>query len=341
MEPLILKYVKHLLRPVADNIVTDCIYFLRKDGSFVFTEGYLHEKEGVYGRIIYYPDKNGIMKFFNIPYGCITKEFIDGDLRLIPHKRQYALQFKVDRNLKREVPPFAKYRVFFEYKDFLGYFDHRYSLNKLCEKDSNLRKQIEMVSLFSEVKYENLGCTGSLSFGITGGLHDDIDIAFYCTVSQARRFINKLFRYYKENPEALVYEFGRAWPIRFYLNNVMICSFFIYLKLEEIPLKEARMEVEALCEISGRVKDDTHTVFNPPVLILENVKINGKSKKTLPLIISDGSLRGTFFKGDELKFKGYLVDIENAAQFLSGTCALLNLSDDIIEVNMKNFPFRL
>jgi len=65
------------LRPLSElpgGRAGDSQYFLRKDGSFIFTEGYCHPEGGMYGKMIYYPKKGGKINVFGREYGCTTKK---------------------------------------------------------------------------------------------------------------------------------------------------------------------------------------------------------------------------------------------------------------------------
>jgi hypothetical protein len=67
------------------------------------------------------------------------------------------------------------------------------------------------------------------------------------------------------------------------------------------------MQVEILQEnvsATGRVKDDTHGIYMPVVLGLDQVKVDGKPCEDLTLIIYDGSLRGDYYRGDNLTLNG-------------------------------------
>ncbi|MEJ2745685.1 MAG: hypothetical protein P8123_08400, partial [bacterium] len=188
--------------------------------------------------------------------------------------------------------------------DFVGFFDHRASLRKAMEMYPQVGEAISKASEILEVPVEQLGCTGSLSYGKLEEPVDDIDLCIYGTIEQNKRVIAKIRELTKE-PKRRVEEFGKFWPMRFYHQDFMICPFFEYLDPDEIPLRE--MQVEVLQEnvnATGRVKDDTHGIYMPVMLGLEQVTIGGAPCEDLALIIYDGSLRGDYYRGDNLMLNG-------------------------------------
>ena len=92
------------LRPLSElegGRVTDSLYFLRQDGSFVFSEGYCHPAGGMYGKIIYYPQKGGDIDIFGREYGCITKKMVGGECIYVGHAEQIKMHGEIDRLLER------------------------------------------------------------------------------------------------------------------------------------------------------------------------------------------------------------------------------------------------
>jgi len=231
---------------------------------------------------------------------------VDGKLELIPHDQQLKKHFEVDPTLdpNKKIPCWAEYHVELPLSEFVGFFDHRKSLQKAMEMYPQVADAVSQASDILEVPIEQLGCTGSLSYGKLEDPVDDIDLCIYGTIEQNKKVIAKI-RALTQEPERRVVEFGKFWPMRFYHQKFMICPFFEYLDPNEIPLRE--MQVEVLQEnvsAAGRVKDDTHGIYMPVVLGLEQVTIGGQPHEDITLIIYDGSLRGDYYRGDSLTLNG-------------------------------------
>lgn len=285
----------------------DAFYFLRKDNSFIFTQGYCHPKDAVYCKIIYYPENGGWVDIHGRQYGATIKRIVNGELELVPHDEQLKRHYEVDPTLdpNEKLPCWAEYHVKLPLSDFVGYFDHRKSLRKAMEMYPQVKEAVTQASEILEVPVERLGVTGSLSYGRLEEPADDVDLCIYGTIEQNKKVIDKIRRLTAEQPERRVIEFGKYWPMRFYHGDLMICPFFEYLDPNEIPLKE--LDVEILREnvrVTGRVKDDTHTIYMPVMLTLDRVTIDGEEHGDIPLIIYDGSLRGEYYRGDTLFMNG-------------------------------------
>ena len=86
------RVIKRYVVPIAElrGGAGDCFYFLRKNGSFCFTQGYCHPKDAVYCKIIYFPEKGGWMEIHGREYGTTIKRIVNGKLELVPHDRQLA-----------------------------------------------------------------------------------------------------------------------------------------------------------------------------------------------------------------------------------------------------------
>ena len=62
-------------------------------------------------------------------------------------------------------------------------------------------------------------------------------------------------------------------------------------------------------EAYGTVAENSHSLYVPLVIGLENVYLNGEKADNIDLIIYDGAVRGEFKKGLRLHIKGRLVNI--------------------------------
>lgn len=302
------RMIRRYVVPIAElrRGAVDCCYFLRKNGSFCFTQGYCHPMGAVFCKIIYYPEKGGWMDIHGRRYNATIKRIVDGKLQLIPHDQQLARHFEIDPTLdpKAPIPCWAEYHVKLPLTEFTGYFDHRKSLVLAMEDYPKVREAVQKASEILEVPLGQLGVTGSLSFGRLEEPVDDVDLCIYGTVAENSGVIARI-RKFTQEPARRVVEFGKFWPMRFYHKDIMICPFFEYLDLEEAPLRELGVEVlREGVRAEGRVKDDTHSIYMPVVLTLDHVTIDGEPHGDLPLIIYDGSLRGEYCQGDRLVMDG-------------------------------------
>ena len=305
------------------------MYFLRKDDAFVFTEGYCHPPGRLLGKVMLYPQAAGEVDIFGRHFRSSYKRLENGEIKLIPHQEQLAMQFGLTPSLDRSAvrPVYCEYHVEFPLSDFRGVFEHRHSLRVAMELYPTMRKAIEDLSDNFSVPVSRLGVTGSTCYGKFEEPGDDIDLVFYGSLKENKEILRQI-KEITRDPKKRVFEFGRFWPIRFYWNKIMICSFFNYERDEEIPLRDCRMEVlrEDVKGV-GVVCDDTHSIYMPSILKLTRLVLAGKRSSDLELIIYDGSLRGEYFEGDYLEFKGYQVLVQTREREFEAL--LVTISDHI------------
>jgi len=293
--------------------VVDSSYFLRKNLSFAFAQGYCHPRGGFYGKLINYPDPRGELTIFGRRYSNTNKRLVNNVLTLIPIGEQLELHFRADPSLrKREgIPPFAEYHTVFTLSDCCGYFEHRHSLRVAMEMYPWLPPKIEKLSDFLGIPQERLGTTGSLAYGRIedAAEGDDIDLTICGSIEEHRRVLATI-RKWITNPAHRVFEFNKFWPMRFFLDGTLICPFFIYERPDEIPLSDFTMElVNEGVTFRGRVSGDRHAIYLPMLLRMEGVCVNGEKTGDMPLIIYDSSVRGEFVRGDLLEGRGKLVRV--------------------------------
>ncbi len=331
MNDLYEKIIPRFLRPLSslELGVGDAYYFLRRDGAFIFTEGYLHPENGIMGKVMLSPDPAGDTDIFGRKFRSSYKKVVNGELVLIPHPEQMRLQFELTPSLDPAAPRpvYEEFHVEFPLSDFQGVFEHRHSLRAAMEMYPAVRESIEDIAAGFDVPLSRLGCTGSTCYGKFEEPDDDIDLVWYGTIGENRKVLARI-RELTRDPRNRVFEFGRWWPIRFYWKKMMICSFFNYRLEEEIPLRKCRMRVlEEEVKGVGMVDDDTHSIYMPSILKLSHLLLNGKKYRDLNLVIYDGSLRGEYYNGDYLKFVARRVLIEKAGR--EEEALLVTLSDQI------------
>jgi hypothetical protein len=297
--------------------VVDSSYFLRKNLSFAFAQGYCHPPGGFYGKLINYPDPGGALDIFGRRYTNTTKKRVDGRLELLPIDRQLALHYLAEPALRdREgIPPFGDYHVRFSLDDCVGFFEHGHSLRAAMGLHPWLAPKVEKLSDFLGLPADRLGATGSLAYGRMDDEHEDIDLAIRAGVEEHRAIVKKIDRWLGD-PSHRVFEFGRHWPLRFYFEGTLICPFFIYGRPAEIPLADFRMEVvREGVSFRGRVSDDTHAIFLPIVARLDDVSLDGAGGAAgLRLVVYDSSARGEYREGDILSGVARLVAIRTRAE---------------------------
>ena len=291
--------------------VMDSTYFLRRDGSFVFAEGYCHPRGAFWGMIIKYPLPGGHLNIFGRQYGWTHREHVDGELRIVPYARQLENQFKVAPELKAlqgDKPPFARDFVRFPLSDFQGYFDHRRSLRLHREALPWMDQAVRATAGLLKVEEGNLGVSGSLSYG---RVEDDIDLVFSGTPEENRAIVGRIRAYIRENPSARVVELGKEWPLRFYYADTLICPFFLYAEESRIPLRQCEMIVrEPSVRFSATVSNDLHGFYLPAILSLTGIRREGgKDLPDLDLIVYHGALRGELFRGDQVRGEADLIEV--------------------------------
>lgn len=309
----ILNSISDFLVPIQEmkNYITDCTYFLHKNGSFIFAEGYNQPDDIIIGNVIYYPNNKGHNNYYGHIYASMNKQMINGELERISHDDQYKKHLTLDMDLipHENLPVYAKYRMGFPKKDIIGFFEHKKALTKCYSTNKSIQTAIDDVKKFLNIPQDRLGVTGSLSFGIFSEVHDDIDIVWYGSVEE-NRLIEKRIRALVKNDTNKVFEFGRFWPIRFFYNKIMFCSFFCYSNPKDSPLYDFSVKIlEDKISGYGTVSDDTHGIYMPLFLEMKNVKTNTDSYDKINLIIYNGFLRGEYQNNNKLKFNGKLVEL--------------------------------
>lgn len=307
------KITGRFLVPMADfrPPVTDSTYFLRKDNSFVFAEGYCHPPDSLWGMIIKFPHPEGHIDVFGRTYSWTHREYIDGELTIVPFDRQVENQFKVApelRAIQGSKPPFAANFVRFPLSDFKGFFDNRRAL-KLLRKDYEwidraVRETCELLG----VDDRTCGVSGSLSYGL---VEDDIDIVFFGTPEENAATIARIQDYKKDRPEARVVELGKEWPLRFHYADTLICPFFKYSDPADAPLLDCEMKVvEKDLSFRATVADDLHSFYLPAVVRLTGIAAAGGGRESdLELIVYDGSMRGELRRGDEILVRADRIEL--------------------------------
>lgn len=312
--------IGQILCPVSDfkKGVLDTTYLMRHDGSFVYVEGYYQPPGKVIGKIIYHPQEDGGIDIHGRPYASMVKGEKDGQATYIPHDEQIRKHYLLDPTLEREDLIVTKFHVGFPLSGFRGYFNDRLSLFYAMGKFPLVGKAVENASRFLEIPISRLGITGSTALGRRGE-HSDVDLVIFGTVAQNRETAARIADYIHRTPEARVVEFGKLWPLRFIYQGIEMCPAYVYIDLDEVPLRNCTVGlVKDDVQAYGTVSDDTHAIFMPPVVTLSDVWIDGKRADDIRLIVYDGSLRGEFYLKERLGVRGRLIRVKkDGAEFMA------------------------
>ncbi|MCX6349350.1 MAG: hypothetical protein NTV79_07615 [Candidatus Aureabacteria bacterium] len=290
--------------------VMDSTYFFRKGGSFVFAEGYCHPPDAFWGMIIKYPHPQGHIDVFGRPYSWTHREYVNGELAIIPFHRQVENQFVVAPELKAiqgDNPPYAKNYVKFPLSDFTGFFDSRRSMKLLRREYEWVDKAVKETCELLGTDPDGTGVTGSMVYG---RVEDDIDLVFINDPKENDRIANKIRAFLRERPEARVQELGKVWALRFYYAGTLICPFFRYAAPDQIPILACEMKVlESAVGVEATVSDDLHGYYLPAILGLTGVKRGSRRLEDMELIVYHGAMRGDFYRGEKIRLKADLVAV--------------------------------
>lgn len=314
--------IGQILCPTSDfkKGVLDTTYLMRHDGSFVYVEGYYQPPGKVIGKIIYYPKEGGKIDIHGRAYASMVKGEKDGQATYIPHDEQIRRHYLLDPAIGREDLVVTKFHVGFPMADFRGYFNDRLSLFYAMGKFPLVGKAVENVSRFLDIPISRLGITGSTALGRRGE-HSDVDLVIFGTVEQNRETAARIADHIHRHPDARVVEFGKLWPLRFNYQGIEICPAYVYLDLDEVPLRNCAVElVKDDVEAFGTVSDDAHAIFMPPVVRLSDVWIDGKRADDILLVVYDGSLRGEFYLKERLGIRGRLVRVKKEGREFPALC---------------------
>ena len=303
----------------------DAMYFLRRDATFIFSEGYCHAPDRplmerrVVSHIVFVPQAGEIpvytkKRIFGQAYENLTK----GIMNTQPLNMFYPLQLKryleIDPSLDVEKPPYARYKALIPVDSLIAHFPHRHSLKAIFARageDVSARRikgAIEASASLLGITPEQFGISGSLSLGAYESPHD-LDVVIYASVKEVRRIVDFLYGLTARKEERKVFEFGKFWPLRYWEyvdgDKFMFCPFFSYTDFDECPLRDFTCEEIARVAIEGQVADHTHNAYNPTILGLEKVALNGRSRSGhIRLILYHGGERGDYVEGDRVVGEG-------------------------------------
>ena len=307
------------LVPIAElgERVTDCTYFLRKDGSLAFAQGYCHPPGMISAKILYYPKKGGWAEIFGRDYDCLHKTYRDGKMHSFTNPQQIEMHYTLFPDLARSacVAPVIKNNLLMPRSDFVGFFDSKKSLRLCMELYPKIDKGVRAASELLEVPVERMGLTGSLQYGRLEEHDDDTDLAVHGTVEENYALMRRILGLVREDPSRHVHEFGSSGRCASITAASLVCPFFIYLAREdENPAACRELPASAA---SGRRRASRpaspisrHSIYMPLVFPLEEAEVDGVREERFVLVISDSYVRGEFCVGEHIRAAGELVEIE-------------------------------
>jgi predicted nucleotidyltransferase len=307
------------LVPIAElgGKVIDCTYFLRKDGSLAFAQGYYHPRGMISAKILYYPKKGGWAEIFGRGYDCLHKTYRDGKMYSFTNPQQIEMHYTLFPELARSarVAPVIKNNLLMPLADFVGFFDARRSLRLCMELYPKINRGVREASELLEIPVERMGLTGSLQYGRLEEHDDDTDLIIYGTVEENYALMGRILALVREDPSRHVHEFGKFWPLRLYHGGILVCPFFVYALEGEIPLGDCRIRsIHKESRIEARITDIRHSIYMPLVFPLDAAEVDGKREEKFILILSDSYVRGEFKVGQRVKASGELVEVEKGGR---------------------------
>jgi len=315
-----------------DTDFRDATYYLRNDGSFIFAEAYYHDQDKPFeermlvSHIVYVPwqdsnnpaDYSGKM-IFGEKYENLTKQIMSEN----PVEKFYPLQLQryraIDPSQPSEKPFYARFKAMVPCRELVYAFPQIHTLDAICkmgsqdEQAEKIRVITEAMARLLQIPVTQIGISGSVSLGAYTNPHD-LDYVIYGSVSEIRRITDYIYDLTAREEERKVWEFGKFWPLRYYEevdgDKFMVCPFFSYTDEEEIPLRVFDAVTKGVHTIEGRVSDHTHNCFNPSIVSLDQVKVNGQSvSEEIRLVIYNGGTRGDYVEGDRVRATADLADI--------------------------------
>jgi len=311
----------------------DATYFMREDGTFIFSEGYYHqfekprEKRRIISHIVFMPrdQKNpgpdyARKELFGQEYENITKEIMNTQPLDKFYPLQLARYLEIDPSQKDiPRPVYARYKSMVPLTDIIGCFPTRHSLKAIMEKfgedaaANNIKIIAEHTAELLGVELDQIGISGSLSLGTYTDPHD-VDFVIHADAADVKRMVSFMQELTDRDEKRRVYEFGKYWPIRFWDwadgEKFMVCPFFSYLDPEEAPLRNFDCEDLGPARLEATIADATHNAFNPTILMLEGAKLDGEDRPEITrLILYHGGERGDWREGYRVRAEGNQVRI--------------------------------
>ncbi|MBR2886284.1 MAG: hypothetical protein IKB93_16080, partial [Clostridia bacterium] len=230
-------------------------------------------------------------KFLNLGYKKINNYFeINSDMNI--------KKFVSDNQLfseKNSNNIFCDNYSAFDENCVVAVSEPRAAMQKLYEKNADLKKVVDKIVKDFSMNIEDLGLTGSLALGCNSSF--DYDIIFYGSIEKLNQIKRKIDYYQLKNGK--VKEYGLNWPCRYYDDNSnLICCFFNCIDYSYQPLRCAEI-MDNKYQFSTTVKEDVFSILKAPVL-----EIDGNIGS---LVIFNSAFKGVLKKGDKINGVGKII----------------------------------
>jgi len=316
----------------------DATYFLRRDGTLVFSEGYYHEfdkpraEQRLISHIVYAPispDSPAPAYTRKTLFGCLFENITKEIMATSPLDRFYPLQLQryleldpTQAHQPRQVH--TRYKAMVPVTELEGSFPTRHSLQAIINRSAseaaadNIRVVTEQTAALLGIDSGRIGISGSLSLGCYDDPHD-LDFVIHGSAEEVAGMVKFIRGLTDREEKRRVYESGKFWPIRFWDYNgdekFMVCPFFSYLDPEEAPLRDFACEELGRVSFRARIADDTHGAFNPTVLDLDEAQTDGPGQGEITrLVLYHGGERGDWRQGDRVAGTGTRCRIQTFRQ---------------------------
>lgn len=318
-------------------VIRDAEFYIRKDGLIVNTEGWYHPEGKLVGEVLYAPDQEGDKVIFGQKYRKVT--LYPQTYTPVPYEKRAEVLRRYDPQLDQTEtnPYFARYKQIFDRSDFVAYLPNREVLEKITgalgRPEDTLVADVEDVQRLLGIDLTDvpLGVTGGSLMGNFRGFHD-FDLVFQGSLEQNLQIAKAMRELVRRDPQRRIIEGGKGWNIRFYNDRgTFMCNFFSYGNPEDAPLREFEMEVLVPdLVVEGTVSDDTHSMYTPTILGLEQVKVRKvadqemdlEAPEPIQLIAYHTATRGECFSGDTVKARGALVNVKTPKGEYRAVCVI-------------------
>lgn len=318
-------------------IIRDAEFYIRKDGLIVNAEGWHHPDGKIIVEVLYAPDQDGDKVIFGQKYRKVT--LYPETHTPVPYAKRANVLRKYDPNLDQTEsnPYYARYKQIFDRSDFVAYLPNREVLKKITgtlrQPEDSLIADIQDVQRLLGIDFTDipLGVTGGSLMGNFRGFHD-FDLVFQGSLEQNLKIAKAMRDLIRREPHRRIIEGGKGWNIRFYNDRgTFMCNFFSYGNPEDAPLRGFEMEVLVPDLILvGTVNDDTHSMYTPTILGLDQVKLlrvadqemDIEAPEPIQLIVYHTATRGECFVGDKVKVHGALVNIKTPRGEYKAVCVI-------------------
>lgn len=332
----------------AKTRIDPCQYYMRLDGSIIFTEGVFWDSKGhlIAGYPLRFPydsrGRGGYLShiiepdIFGIPMKCVTRVFKDGKKNFKLQDEECHKIIRAQKNGRYPILPLYYHNEnihgenlqlvqtpVFRRDNFVFYFPFRKALDfsynilrfePIVKGTDWLLHRAHQLGFgnLKEINYNQLGVTGSTSFGDMND-KEDFDVVFLDTIENLQKFRNFLYEGVRRKLFNSVSPYRRLRvtvpEVRIKCNSnkpMLLCTFQLLNDVRKDPLYGSRFRIlQKVDYFEAEVIDDSSNMIVPPRVTLGNFR-NVKSEPKLfipentPLISMMGTTRGYYGRGDKI-----------------------------------------